>query len=361
MTWKLTKRGKGWYARNQSGGRQRWKKIDAGGKRDAEQMVHLMNEREQKVRYGGSRFDPGAVPTIAEVLPAYLGHSQARHAWKSHTSIEGYIRKHFAPLLQRRMNEIGKGDIQDWQNGLLRSGLKRATVNRIVSILSCVYTFAIDHDMIDAQWKPYIKRLKEDRPPIRWFRDDEVRALFEVAPQLGDDVALFVHLGIQAGLRLMEILSLRYIDIDRTHGQIIISQHEDDGFKPKSRQERRIPVHPDLWPYLNKIQCGRYFPPGPKGIPQGNQYRVKFDGPWNDLMRCAGIEVHASPHAMRHTFGTWLARNGCSAFEIQQLMGHSSVAVSERYIHLVGGPGLRRAIETLTIPALPEPKKIVEK
>ncbi|HPO09709.1 MAG TPA: site-specific integrase [bacterium] len=356
--WRLLKKGEVWYARNREGGRDRLRKVDATGKRDAEQIVHLMNEREEKARYGGSRFDPGAVPTLGEVLPGYLGYSQARHSWKWHESIAGYVRKYFDPLLHHRLNEIGRGDVQDWQNSLLRTGLKRASVNRIVGILSTLYTYAIDHDLIDPQWRPQIKKLKEERPPIRWFRDDEVRALFEVAPQLGDEVALFVHLGIQAGLRLQEILSLRYIDVDRTHGQVIIAAHEDDGFRPKSRQERRVPVHPDLWPLLNRISSGRYFPPGPRGALEGNGHRVDFRKPWNDLMRCAGIEIHSSPHAMRHTFGTWLARNGCSAFEIQALMGHSSVMVSERYIHLVGGPGLRRAIETLTIPALPEPRII---
>jgi len=50
---------------------------------------------------------------------------------------------------------------------------------------------------------------------------------------------------------------------------------------------------------------------------------------------------------MRHTFGTMLARNGCSAFEIQQLMRHSSVQVSEEYIHLVGGRNLHSAVHSL--------------
>ena len=38
-------------------------------------------------------------------------------------------------------------------------------------------------------------------------------------------------------------------------------------------------------------------------------------------------------HAMRHTFGTRLGETGADAFTIMKLMGHSSVTISQRYVH----------------------------
>lgn len=39
------------------------------------------------------------------------------------------------------------------------------------------------------------------------------------------------------------------------------------------------------------------------------------------------------PHSLRHTFGTRLGEAGADAFTIMRLMGHSSVTVSQRYVH----------------------------
>jgi integrase len=38
-------------------------------------------------------------------------------------------------------------------------------------------------------------------------------------------------------------------------------------------------------------------------------------------------------HSLRHTFGTRLGESGADAFTIMKLMGHSSVTVSQRYVH----------------------------
>ena len=38
-------------------------------------------------------------------------------------------------------------------------------------------------------------------------------------------------------------------------------------------------------------------------------------------------------HSLRHTFGTRLGESGADAFTIMRLMGHSSVTVSQRYVH----------------------------
>jgi integrase/recombinase XerD len=53
------------------------------------------------------------------------------------------------------------------------------------------------------------------------------------------------------------------------------------------------------------------------------------------LSEATGIHVHA--HKLRHTSATWLAASGANAFEIQQQLGHSSMEISLRYVHLNDG------------------------
>jgi integrase len=349
MAWRLHKEPNGvWYARNREGARNLKRSLHTTNKRVAEKRLAELIELQSR----GGRPRPHDVPTVAGLLPEYLEHKQASNAEGWFNTVECAVQgEHFRWVLDKRLSDITAGDIQNWQNRLGNSRLTPATINRYVGILSNLYTFALDRELIEPHHRPRIKRLREERQPRRYFTAEQVKALFEVSPSLGYDVALFVRLGILAGLRKEEILSLRTVDVDRESGLIVICDHRpDDDFRPKSRQERRIPVHNELWPWLNKKNTGYYFPSRAPHRP----YRENFRKEWDLLMKVAAIDAPATPHAMRHTFGTMLARNGCTAFEIQQLMGHSSVRTSEEYIHLVGGRSLKRAVESLTFkPELP--------
>lgn len=145
------------------------------------------------------------------------------------------------------------------------------------------------------------QRLKEEQQPRRYFTAEQVKALFEVSTGLGYDVALFVRLGVLVGLRKAEILSLRTADVDRESSLIIICDHRpDDGFRPKSRQERRIPSHDELWRWLDEETIGYYSP----SRVLHHRYREKFHNEWDLLMLVAVIDFSATPHTMSHTFGT---------------------------------------------------------
>jgi integrase len=58
----------------------------------------------------------------------------------------------------------------------------------------------------------------------------------------------------------------------------------------------------------------------------------------NDLKFNDGIEDRrqkASFHTLRHTFASWLAIQGTPILVIKELMGHASLAMTERYAHLI--------------------------
>lgn len=51
-------------------------------------------------------------------------------------------------------------------------------------------------------------------------------------------------------------------------------------------------------------------------------------------------------HDLRHTLATWLGRSGADLAVIQQQLGHSSIAVTNKYRHVIGSE-VRDALDRL--------------
>lgn len=53
-------------------------------------------------------------------------------------------------------------------------------------------------------------------------------------------------------------------------------------------------------------------------------------------------------HLLSHTFATWLVQSGVGIYEVQKLMGHSSVAITQVYTHLAPSE-LHSAVDKITL------------
>ena len=64
------------------------------------------------------------------------------------------------------------------------------------------------------------------------------------------------------------------------------------------------------------------------------------------IVRDCGLNIPVSPHTLRHSFGSWLALQGTSLYEIMELLGQKDIKMAQRYAHLQ--PNVKRkAVETM--------------
>jgi len=220
-----------------------------------------------------------------------------------------------------------------------RKTVKPATVNRELALLSHFFTKAIewghakDHPMKGGKVKKLPGEVMRERI---LNREEEDRLLAEASP----DLRPVLILALDTGMRFGEIIGLEWERVDLVQGDLLISQS-------KSGRPRRIPLSARVHEALQKIRerCGTLRPEGPVFSRQdGKQIRSvreAFDG----AKKRAGL-LGLRFHDLRHTFATRLVTGGVDIVTVQRLLGHLTLAMTQRYTHPTSAD-MNRAIEVL--------------
>ena len=223
-----------------------------------------------------------------------------------------------------------------------------ATISRTWSTWNQLFTFLVADGVIEGNPMAAVEkpRVPKSRPKSI-TGDDSVERLLKVAaagrknardPWPERDLAVIVTL-VTCGLRLAELLELTMRSIDGPEDERVLA------VRGKGNKERTVPLEPEVETIITSYTLSRLrrFPGRiaadaalfvdnrGEGMKRGAlQYMVE------QLYREAGIRSRvpsgALVHALRHTFATSLARNGASGTELQRLLGHESLATTQRYV-----------------------------
>ncbi len=220
-----------------------------------------------------------------------------------------------------------------------RQTVKAATVNRELALLSHLFTKAIEWGR--ASEHP-IKGGRVRRCPGEKQRekilplDAEQRLLRESSAVLRQAIVL----ALDTGMRLGEILGLTWDRVNLARGEILVTN-------TKNSRPRRLPLTKRAEEVLRSISQARG-----SAAPQG-RVLLRPDGrPLRSLREAflgatkrAGLEGLRF-HDLRHTFATRLVTGGVDIVTVQRLLGHQSLAMTQRYAHPTSAD-IRHAIETL--------------
>lgn len=186
------------------------------------------------------------------------------------------------------------------------------------------------------------------REPI-FLSQAEARTLLETARRAGPSpvrdhaiIATFLY----TGCRVSELTGLRVRDVNFSSETVRLFG--------KGAKERIVPLHPDLAVILRNYLRVRRVPPGspdPERL-----FRSQRGGPLTRhgvhylIKRIAaavpGDLPGISAHKLRHTMATMLLENDADLRSIQEILGHASVATTQRYTHVVNRR-LREQVEKL--------------
>ncbi len=173
-------------------------------------------------------------------------------------------------------------------------------------------------------------RMPQKLPEI--LSREEVSRIIEATRTLRERLMLMLAYG--GGLRLSEILHLRWGDLDRDRGLIRVEQGK--GRKDRYTVLPRCAVEViDRYRTVYPPQGTRVFPARRDAEAALNETVVQKI--YHAAKYAAGIQKSGGIHALRHCFATHMLELGCDLPTLQRMMGHGDIKTTMRYLHVSAG------------------------
>lgn len=268
-------------------------------------------------------------PTLQEFFEhRYLPH--VRTYKSTDTNDLNYFKNHLLPAFgDRPLNAIRRGDLSLFVSRKLEEGLKPGSINRYIVAMRHALNLAVEWDVPGMHRNPLqkYKLLKENNLITRFLSEEQTQRLRKaLCESQNPHLAPIVALLLVTGARKSEVLKARWeqFDLDRRQWRVPKSKSGYHRFIPISDvarqilEERRSTAPESPWVFPNPT-TGKPF--------------VEIFNSWKTARLRAGLK-DLRIHDLRHSFASSLVNGGAPLYEVQKLLGHSSIRTTERYAHL---------------------------
>jgi integrase len=238
--------------------------------------------------------------------------------------------------------KLTPADVRGMYRRLLSDGLTPSTVGNVHVILKQAIRDAVRDKHIRSNPLDDVKPPKQQRKEKDVLTAEDVRRLLETV-RGGRFKGVFV-LAATCGLRIGEILALRYEDVDLERGTVRIERtlHEGECSAPKTSSSRRTLSLPHrALEALVRHRGGRNNPTGylfatasGKPVDVSNFYRWS----WRPALKRAGLPETLTPHQLRHGTASLLLNQNVPVPVVSRYLGHANPGVTMKvYAHMIDG------------------------
>jgi integrase/recombinase XerD len=172
--------------------------------------------------------------------------------------------------------------------------------------------------------------------PTVLTEDEQEQLLQQANPRYptGKRNQTMIRLMLNTGLRLAEVTALKWRDLNLTTGKLMVRQgkgHKDRTLWVAEADIDRL----RKWRERQAAECVGIYKhvfTTLEGTPLGHRYVQRMV---KRYAAKAGIEKNVHPHTLRHSFATDLYRETSKIRLVQKALGHSNLATTQIYTHIV--------------------------
>ena len=303
----IYKRGKVWYYDILVGGRRIRRATKATDRRGAE-IEAVLATRKQLGNPDGN----AGMTLKSAIMQVY------KEEWQHHKSGLKMVNRTLKivdilgniPL--QDMDEIAISKMAAY---LSEQGLQQSSINRYRAYIRRVLNVA------HKKWRaldrvPYIQNTKEVPKRFKVYSPEDEKLILSMPHPEFVDLAVILF---DTGLRLSEALRLKMSEVDFTSNLITVWSDATKGDKTRS-----VPMTSRVRALLEH-----------RTLPFAFKDEHEVERIWKRFRKKQRIEGGGwIIHAMRHTFASRLVQCGIDLYTVKELLGHSTITVTERYAHL---------------------------
>jgi integrase len=275
------------------------------------------------------------------------------------------------------INEIKRSEIRNLILNKSKAGLSRSMICLIRDVMSGTMGYAVEDELIPGNpVSGILKRLKLERDKritVEPMNEQEVALFLDTCTRHYREYSEFFLCAFRTGMRLGELLGLKWGDIDWNQKFIRVERSYKRGRfdKTKAGKARRVDMSDQLAASLRQLLINRkkealregrgepiehVFHRNQKPMEQNHVRRV-----FKKVLVKAGIR-EMRLHDIRHTYASLLLSRGESPVYVKEQLGHSSIQMTvDIYGHLIPSSN-RGAVNQLDSPqpsaTYPQPVKI---
>lgn len=247
------------------------------------------------------------------------------------------IERRINPALGKlRLSTITARDLTTF-HAKVKEATSATTANHHLTLVKRMLSLAVKWGLLEKNPATGLDRFKEPPHRERYLTKEELPRFLKALDEQEDgrlSVAA-IRLMLFTGCRKSEILSLEWWQVKLDEGRIFLS-------KTKTNRPRSVLLNAKAREVLEELTARReeedrtreseFVFPSRAGTIRGHIFDVRK--PFMAACEAAGIEGLRT-HDLRHSFATIAIMAGASLYDVQKLLGHSDISMTQRYAHMV--------------------------
>jgi len=298
--------------------------------------------------------------TVGELVAHYQQHELPNKTPYTQEVYVGYLKTRILPgWSDHSLSDVKAVAVESWLSTL---PLANGTKAKLRNLMHAVFTHAMRWELFDRNPITLVRQsAKRESPPDVLTVEEVGKLLLE----LQEPWRTAVYVAITTGLRVSELLALKWCDVFFDAGEIrlsrgIVRQHLSEMKTEASRKP--LPMEAGLADVLTRWRRSAPYNQDEDYIfaspdKQGKQPywpNAAMEKHIRPAARRAGIQKPVRWHLLRHTFGTLVNRGGADIATTQGLMRHANVSITlDKYVQAI--TSAKREAQSRLVQAIPFP------